>query len=204
MRKMAPEVFFTVCYGTNKPAQQLVDRHTFHPAILHGFCRRRVKNADYPGIVEDAEHVVRGNLVTGLSPQNIRVLDYFESDDYERRDVSVKLLTSVGDDQGRGNVEGEERDAFVYVYQLHGDLEEREWDFEEFRRDKLTKWTRAGLVFESQLPPELVLYLIHLRSKQLQIAILTDQRRFLARLCRQTSERAPSSEGAMQLGDEEE
>jgi gamma-glutamylcyclotransferase (GGCT)/AIG2-like uncharacterized protein YtfP len=145
---MAPEVFFTVCYGTKDVGPNVAKRHSFRPAILHGYCRRRVQYADYPGIVADAEHVVRGNLVTGLSAANLQLLDFFEGSEYVRKTLPVRLLSQVGDDKGVGNVEGEQCTAYVYVYLKRHQLETNEWDFEEFRRDKLQKWTRAGFVFE--------------------------------------------------------
>jgi gamma-glutamylcyclotransferase (GGCT)/AIG2-like uncharacterized protein YtfP len=149
---MAPEVFNTVCYDTKDSAPDIAERHVFHPAILHGYCRRRVKGADYPGIVADADHIVRGSLVTGLTPANLRLLDYFEGNEYERREVPVRLLLEVGEDKGAGNVEGEECVAYVYVYLKAEQLEAKEWDFQEFRREKMQKWTRAGYVFEGKNP----------------------------------------------------
>lgn len=72
---MASEVFFTVCFRMANPPQALKSEYTFRPAILHGYCRRRVKDADYPGIVPDAEHTVRGTYVTGLTEANLVKLE---------------------------------------------------------------------------------------------------------------------------------
>jgi hypothetical protein len=39
--QMAPEVFFTVCYRySTVDIALLKNLHAFHPAILHGYCRR--------------------------------------------------------------------------------------------------------------------------------------------------------------------
>jgi hypothetical protein len=103
-------------------------------------------------MIPDAGHEVRGTWVTGLTRDNMRTLDYFEGDDYERRKVKIRLLAQVGNDKGEGNVEGEERVAETYIYRDEAMLEQQEWDFEEFRRDKLRKWTRAGHVFEGKYP----------------------------------------------------
>ncbi|KAK6205694.1 transcription-associated protein 1 [Pestalotiopsis sp. IQ-011] len=147
---MAAEVFFTVCYR-NSPVdvKVLKSLHTFRPAVLHGYCRRRVKNCDYPGIVADPVHEVRGVVVTGLTSANVYHLDYFEGSEYERRKVSVKLLSKVGEDDGKGNVEaGEDVEASVYVFKHPDYLEEREWDFHEFRTQKMKAWTREDYGFE--------------------------------------------------------
>ncbi|KAI0019633.1 AIG2-like family-domain-containing protein [Xylariomycetidae sp. FL0641] len=146
---MAPEVFFTVCYRfSTEDVSILKSLHQFQPALLHGYCRRRVKSADYPGITPDAGHEVRGTYVTGLTDANIYHLDRFEGDEYERKKVKVRLLSKTGDDKGRGNVEGDEVECEVYVF-LHSDeLEDREWDFEEFRTQKMKRWTREDYGFE--------------------------------------------------------
>ncbi|RYP67442.1 hypothetical protein DL770_008624 [Monosporascus sp. CRB-9-2] len=120
---MAPEVFFTVCYS-------------------------RVEHADYPGITPDPDHEVRGTYVTGLTDANMVKLDQFEGSQYERRTVKVRLLTKVGNDKGEGNVEGEEVECEVYVFMSPQDLEDREWDFEEFRTQKMKKWTCEDYGFE--------------------------------------------------------
>ncbi|KAK4127414.1 hypothetical protein N657DRAFT_641404 [Parathielavia appendiculata] len=145
---MVPDVFYLVCYGAKDVPDAYAKLHTFQPAILHGYCRRRVRFADYPGITEDEDHQVFGTFTTGLTRANMAKLDYFEGSQYERRTVTVKLLEKLGNLKGEGNVEGEERTAEVYVFLNKNDLEEQEWDLEEFRRDKLKYWTRAGYVFE--------------------------------------------------------
>lgn len=146
---MASEVFYTVCFLTDQPPPAVTEAYTFRPAILHGYCRRRVRYADYPGIIEDPEHVVRGTVVTGLTDANMAKLDYFEGSEYERRRVKVRVLSKVGNDKGEGNEESDEEvTAEVYVIKDAACLENREWDFEEFRREKMRNWTREGYVFD--------------------------------------------------------
>ncbi|OIW30380.1 hypothetical protein CONLIGDRAFT_632439 [Coniochaeta ligniaria NRRL 30616] len=123
---MAPEVFFSVCYNNQEVPAEIAKRHTFTSAILHGYCRRRVKYVDYPGITPDEKHQVFGTYATGLTDANVRKLDIFEGDQYERRTVKVKLLTHVGNAKGEGNVEGMERSADVYVFRDPQDLEDKE------------------------------------------------------------------------------
>lgn len=64
--------------------------------------------------------------------------------------VRPRLLTEVGDEEGKGNVEGEQVVTESYIFVAKDELEDREWDFAEFRREKLKKWTRAGYVFEGE------------------------------------------------------
>lgn len=146
---MAPEVFFTVCYHTDtQDVKVLKSLHEFKPAILHGYCRRRVKHADYPGIVPDPQSSVRGMYVTGLTKNNVLRLDLFEGNEYDRSKVKVRLLSKVGNDKGEGNVEGDEVDCQVYVFKEPEDLEDAEWDFQNFRKNKMKKWTREDYGFE--------------------------------------------------------
>ncbi len=126
----------------------LAKDHTFHPALLPGYSRRRVRDADYPGITEEEGHVVRGVFATGLTEANLYRLDYFEGSEYERRKVKVKLLDQAPD--GSMGAEGQEVDAHVYIFKDPSHLETREWDFDEFRREKLRYWSRAEVAFDGQ------------------------------------------------------
>ncbi len=146
---MAPEVFFTVCYSKSRLSSSVVGKHSFHPAILADHSRRRVRWEDYPGATEQAGHTIRGTFATGLSDANMRRLDVFEGSEYERRKVKVKVLgDGDGDDGGSGAQDTEEVEAWVYIFNNPGRLEEKEWDYEEFRREKLQRWSRADYVFE--------------------------------------------------------
>ncbi len=124
---MVPDVFYSVCYRSKDVPEAIAKLHTFHPAILRGYCRRRVKFADYPGIIEDKAHNVFGTFATGLTKANIAKLDYFEGSQYERRTVTVKLLEESGDVDGEANVEEAERKAEAYVYLKKHGLEEKLW-----------------------------------------------------------------------------
>jgi phage-related protein len=107
-----------------------------------------VNDADYPGITPDPEHEVRGMYVNGLTDANLHHLDNFEGSDYVRKTVKVRLLSKVGDDKGNGNVEAEEEvECEVYVFIDKTELEDREWDFEEFRTQKMKRWTREDYGF---------------------------------------------------------
>ncbi|KAG6356774.1 hypothetical protein INS49_014648 [Diaporthe citri] len=151
---MEPQVFFSVCYDNKDPPEEIRKRHTFQPAVLHGYCRRRVRGADYPGMVEDPEHTVRGAVISGVTKANLERLDFFEGAAYDRRVVRPKLLTKVGNEKGDGNEEGEQIITESYIFLDKDWLEDKEWDFAEFRRDKLKKWTRAGYVFEDCDPDQ--------------------------------------------------
>lgn len=109
----------------------------------------------------DAE--VRGTYVEGLTDEEIWRLDLFEGDEYARRRVSVTLLPgevdaatgvrtahpgvgiSAAAESGLESAAAERREAQTYIW-IAGThrLEEREWDFDEFVREKMWRWA-AGM-----------------------------------------------------------
>lgn len=138
---MAPEVLYRVCFGSTKPEAWQVQGLKVQPAILHGYARRKVRYCDYPAIVRSSGATVRGTFVSGLTDGDIWRLDIFEGSQYERQKVSLKLLEQVGDDSGKGNVEGGEVEAEAYIWiENEAGLEGGEWDLAEFKREKMGRW----------------------------------------------------------------
>ena len=139
---MFPKVLYRVCFGTTTPQNWQAQGLAIKPAILHGYTRRKVRGSDYPAITACEGSSVRGAYVTGLTDGDIWRLDVFEGSMYERREVKVKVLAQVGDDGEHGNVEAEEVECETYVWiKLEKYLEAEEWDFAEFKREKLSRWT---------------------------------------------------------------
>lgn len=160
---MAPSVLHRVCHGSTSPSNPIYATHNLKtvPAILPAHRRHRVSNADYPAILPHENSTVRGTYVTGLTDADIWRLDIFEGDEYERVKVRCKTsrLQSGGEGQGKafsnvhvsgkervvlGEVFDEEVEAETYVW-IGGEarLEEREWDFAEFQREKMRFWAGA-------------------------------------------------------------
>lgn len=131
---MAPPVLHMTIHSTSTPSAQKVSQTTAQPAILSGFSRHRVIACDYPAITPDPSGSVRGLLVTGLNQGDLHRLDKFEGDEYSR--VSVEVAIAAGERKG------EMVTAQTYVW-IHGEdkLEKREWDFEEFKKEKMQNWT---------------------------------------------------------------
>lgn len=137
--QVAPEVLYRVIWLTSNPHQSLRKGLTIKPAILHSYCRHQVANADYPGIIPQEGKSVLGTCVAGLTDQNIRNLDFFEGDQYQREKVKVRLLDGVKVME-LGGTEGKEVEAETYVFTAKDHLVEEEWDFHEFVREKLWRW----------------------------------------------------------------
>ena len=154
---MSEEVLYRVCYGSATPSEFQTSLLTSQPAILHSYCRHQVRHNDYPAIVDSPGSSVRGAYVRGLTEGDIWRLDIFEGDEYERRKVKVKILKEVGDDKGVGNVEGEEVEVETYVWIVRKDkLEDKEWDFEEFRREKMHRWVGQREDYDGKLRPSIL------------------------------------------------
>jgi hypothetical protein len=66
-------------------------RDAGHPAHLDGYGRRIITGEVYPGIFPCSGESVAGLVYQGLSPPQLRRLDRFESEIYERRQVMVSL-----------------------------------------------------------------------------------------------------------------
>ncbi|CAK7266457.1 hypothetical protein SEPCBS57363_002098 [Sporothrix epigloea] len=150
---MAPEVFFTVCYRAGHPPPEITSGHVFRSAVLHGYTRHRVLNQEYPGIIEDDTPgaCVRGMLVSGVTDGNQNRLDYFEGKEYERKTLEVVLDTPSKEAKETDGSEAKKQEtvkAEVYVFKYPDSLERREWDFDEFRREKMHKWARAEYTFD--------------------------------------------------------
>ena len=145
---MAPQVLHRVIYGTTTPTSEQKSALSIRPAILAGYSRHKVRGCDYPAIIPsptspsnlEESSSVRGTLVTGLSARNVYRLDVFEGDEYKRQRVSVQLI-SPGTGDGSGELGGKAVDAETYVW-IDGEerLEEGEWDFKNFVREKLGRW----------------------------------------------------------------
>ena len=131
---MAPEVLHRVIYGIDQVSRDpqkaaLAAALTVKPATLHDFCRHRVRYADYPGIIKQVGHSVKGTYVAGLTHGNVQRLDYFEGSEYTREWVEF----DVG--------EGKKMRGETYVYTAGEEmLEKMEWSYEDFRKNKLMHW----------------------------------------------------------------
>ncbi|WP_163339361.1 gamma-glutamylcyclotransferase family protein [Desulfopila sp. IMCC35008] len=92
-------------------------------AVLSGFSRYRIKNAQYPGIRQEQGGRVDGLLYLNVEHEAVHRLDIFEGDMYSRMEVEVQL-------QGANEV----RKAMTYV--VKGEyahmLSSLQWNFEEF------------------------------------------------------------------------
>ncbi|RAL66174.1 hypothetical protein DID88_005846 [Monilinia fructigena] len=129
---MAPEVLHRVIYGSSKhpPSASL----TITPALLPDYCRHRVRYVDYPGIISEPGHTVRGTYVTGLTPKKHAKPGLILAPKEQEHVHGLSRIMAE-------TVEtGVQKQAQTYVFIDLDSLEKGEWDFEFFREEKLKNW----------------------------------------------------------------
>ena len=144
---MAPGVLYRVIYGSATPQEWQKNLTSVKPALLPSFRRHRVRNAQYPGIIPHENSSVRGSYVTGLTEGDIHRLDIFEGSEYKRDKVKVKILDDkisldqkVDEQTLQEAIVGEEEaETYIWIEGVQY-LEDQEWDFEEFKREKMSAW----------------------------------------------------------------
>ncbi|KAH8146874.1 uncharacterized protein LAJ45_09248 [Morchella importuna] len=138
---MAVPILFRVVYGTTSPEAWQVASLRVRPAILHSYCRYKVRFVDYPAIIPENGKEVQGTYVEGLTEGDIFRLDRFEGGDYSRKRVQVNVLESNGE-------EGENVETETYVWTVGEErLEMEEWDFCKFVETKLARWADSTVEY---------------------------------------------------------
>ena len=148
---MAIQVLHRVLYGSTTPHHSQLEALKIQPAILPQYVRHRVAHCDYPAILPSSEPsaCVRGTYVRGLTSADQWRLDIFEGDQYERIKVKPKLL----DPKGEMSQEVE-TETYVWIAPEE-ELEKAEWDFEEFRNEKMSRWVGGSEEYEGELRPSI-------------------------------------------------
>ncbi|KAH8929276.1 PLP-dependent transferase, partial [Atractiella rhizophila] len=105
-------------------------------AILKGYTRHKVYGCDYPAVIPgtEKESSVLGVVVEGLDAREVEYLDIFEGSEYERQVVTVELTDTE-----------ESLVAQIYIWiSPRSHLENAEWNYDDFVREKLTQWVGPG------------------------------------------------------------
>ncbi|MCK9984367.1 MAG: hypothetical protein AzoDbin1_00839 [Azoarcus sp.] len=115
-------------------------RCSFVAASLDGYRRQPVLGQAYPGMVSAARAGVQGVLYLDLPASAWPRLDRFESEEYERRQVVVRLQ------------DGRVETAWTYVFrpECAGRLVDGEWDFERFLRAGKASFTAQYVGFDDR------------------------------------------------------
>ncbi|CAL9768090.1 unnamed protein product [Musa acuminata subsp. burmannicoides] len=141
----APRLHSVFVYGTllaDEVVRVLLKRvPPSSPAILHNYHRFSIKGRVYPAILPIDCKNVAGEVLRGITDQELDVLDSFEDVEYERRAVEVSLVD---------NSEKLIVDAYIWGNKddpnLYG-----EWDFEEWKRLHLEDYLVMTTEFMEEL-----------------------------------------------------
>jgi len=141
---MSPSVLSRVLYGEFDYNRTLADPV---PALLQDHQRHKVRGCDYPAMIPKSNASVRGVLLAGLTDADWWRLDAFEGSDYKR--ILVKVCVSSKSTQENVHLDGHVVLAQTYIWIADSeDLEDAEWDFDEFVKEKMWRW--AGSEAENQ------------------------------------------------------
>lgn len=95
------------------------------PALLHGYRRSRIRRENFPAMVADEQSFIPGALYSGVSEEQLALLDEFEGIEYERIDVAVALSASIT------------LNAHAYLYLEQSKLDPRPWDPDDFEQNQI-------------------------------------------------------------------
>ena len=115
------------------------------PAFLPPeYSRHPVKRCVFPGVISNSDNVaqnerVKGILLSGITPEEMKIFDYFEDVEYNRCKVDV-LLESNKDD-GRNDIV--DADLYLWVAGDHLLDLESSWSFEDFCTHQLPWYVRS-------------------------------------------------------------
>lgn len=140
------------------------------PAVLMSFTRHHVKNCDYPAIVpynvgsvllkrelNRDDRCVRGVIVSGLTPEDVALLDVFEGDEYNRVEVEAhplvpltpisatltQTLLSASSELPAELPQPLAVQTYVWAAGT-GRLEPTIWQYDTFVKEKLWRWAGSG------------------------------------------------------------
>ena len=110
---------------------------TAESARLNGYRRYRLAGKSYPAVAVSPKDSVDGYLWRGLSEREIEALDTFEGDPYDRRRVSVQLLSSDAEETAA--------DVYVICEGYRHLLQDAPWIREEFEKNDKAAFLREFL-----------------------------------------------------------
>ncbi|KAL1412461.1 hypothetical protein Q8F55_000206 [Vanrija albida] len=148
----------------------------FQDAVLDGYTRHHVKGEDYPTIIDEKglkglgvdaaelsadDRLTRGTVVSGLTRQDVDLLDVFEGSEYKRIQAPVQTLTNprtladlppaLARPEQRASALSSDASSWgkatAWVYIWNAPIERVDpaiWNVDAFLRDKADVWTTLG------------------------------------------------------------
>lgn len=95
-------------------------------AYIKNFSRRKLKDRDYPAIIQHEGGIVIGKILHDVREELVQLIDVFEGDEYGKKEV----LAILKDDT--------ELNAYTYIWNGNStDVQMEDWDFMHFESHKL-------------------------------------------------------------------
>ena len=122
-------------------------KHVDYPAIYPLNGDNTTSNLESRGVL--------GVIVKGLSDIDVLRLDTFEGDQYNRKQVEAYPLKHTSDSVGdvQSLVSSIQVETYVWKPEYSSELDPAEWDFEEFRREKLRYWAGPEVMRDDYAGP---------------------------------------------------
>ena len=103
------------------------------PAVLPNYRRHPVKDHVFPGIIPCSRgSATKGLLLQGLSENELKILDWFEGDEYVRREVKVMC-----------DLIPHETQCYIWSNPVTDLDHGREWDYDDFLETKLDWYLKS-------------------------------------------------------------
>ena len=120
-------------YGTlmfDEVWQQLIpNRYSKIDAELEDYIRLKVREENYPGIIPSGGSKVTGELIFNVSKEDIKQLDIFEGEYYQRDQVTVISGTTTF-----------QAETYVFRKRYHSLLSNEVWEVETFKKSGLSSF----------------------------------------------------------------
>jgi len=95
------------------------------PAVLPGYKIHKVKDNNYPAIIQYNDSITTGLIIENMDDLSFRIISFYEGDEYTKRKLNV-----VANNESVGAL------AFVWVKETDL-LAEKEWDLSDFKQKHL-------------------------------------------------------------------
>eukprot|EP00543_Licmophora_paradoxa_P000375 CAMPEP_0202442968 /NCGR_PEP_ID=MMETSP1360-20130828/2322_1 /ASSEMBLY_ACC=CAM_ASM_000848 /TAXON_ID=515479 /ORGANISM="Licmophora paradoxa, Strain CCMP2313" /LENGTH=161 /DNA_ID=CAMNT_0049058507 /DNA_START=75 /DNA_END=560 /DNA_ORIENTATION=+ len=109
------------------------------PVVLNHHCRHPVIDEVFPGMIPGVGSTT-GVLLQGLSPNELTVLDWFEGDEYTRKDVEVQKILS--DELAPRKFSTQ---CYIWANGITELDQSCEWDYKTFEKTKLNWYLKNSV-----------------------------------------------------------
>jgi hypothetical protein len=115
--------------------------------LPHGFVRHAVRDHLFPAVIFSSSRTepkkdvrVKGRLLQDLNPTEMKLLDWFEGDEYQRTPITVTLCDGEDEKQDGIIVDQVETQVYLWVNPLSELNLQGTWDFDAFEQEHVENY----------------------------------------------------------------